>query len=357
MKSEYLPYGSSATPPVEEPTKMWTPQYSYVFIGWSEDYSFIESNLNIYPIFAEVINEYKVSFFDEDGTLLKEEMVPYGESATPPLNPTKLGDAQYSYIFTGWVGEYDFVTQELFIFASYLEVINQYSIKFYDHNGVMIKEEMVPYGTSATAPVAPEKPSDGVYEYQFLYWSEDFSFIIGPLDIYPIYSQTPITYVYSLAPGVDTIYQDSDWIDAGMDYDDPNISYYVIGEVDISEIGSYLIVYVLEVNGNPIAEVKRVVRVIEKPRDPVIITLNPGISTLFIGDAYVEAGATSSEGTVVVIGNVDTSKAGFYIIEYQVVIGDNTYSKYRYVIVYNAGMDLTNINAIIPQVYGKEDEE
>jgi hypothetical protein len=52
MKSEYLPYGSSATPPVEEPTKMWTPQYSYVFIGWSEDYSFIESNLNIYPIFA-----------------------------------------------------------------------------------------------------------------------------------------------------------------------------------------------------------------------------------------------------------------------------------------------------------------
>lgn len=76
-----------------------------------------------------------------------------------------------------------------------------------------------------------------------------------------------------------------------------------------------------------------------------------------LGSTYVEAGAEASYGVVNIIGSVDTSKPGVYIIEYQVNTGNHVYSRYRYVFVYDPSLDYEVITAYIVSSYKKEDEE
>lgn len=58
--------------------------------------------------------QYKVTFVDSDGNMLKEEMVKEGKSATAPEAPTKEG-----YKFTSWDKAFDVVTENITITALY----------------------------------------------------------------------------------------------------------------------------------------------------------------------------------------------------------------------------------------------
>ncbi|HOO43675.1 MAG TPA: hypothetical protein PKU69_01270, partial [Bacillota bacterium] len=72
------------------PTKASTAQYTYVFSHWDSDYSNVTEDMTISPVFTETVNQYTVTFYDEDeSTVLGTSTVPYGTAATPPANPTK----------------------------------------------------------------------------------------------------------------------------------------------------------------------------------------------------------------------------------------------------------------------------
>ncbi len=58
-----------------------------------------------------------VVFQDWDGSVLREEQVPCGGSATPPYDPYRSG-----YIFNGWSHDYTNVTEDLFIQAIYFQI-------------------------------------------------------------------------------------------------------------------------------------------------------------------------------------------------------------------------------------------
>ena len=61
---------------------------------------------------------FTVTFVDWDGTtVLKQQSVAEGESATPPADPTRAG-----YAFTGWQGNYTNVTQNETVTATYEEL-------------------------------------------------------------------------------------------------------------------------------------------------------------------------------------------------------------------------------------------
>lgn len=357
LKSQFLPYGDMASPP-EVPERMPSVQYSYLFSHWSEDFSFVESDLEIHAIFDEVLNEYLVTFLDHDGSVLKTEMVAYGSGAIAPDDPVKIGDQQYSYIFTGWDTSFDNIVGAIFVNAIYQTVVNQYKVTFYDDSGNIINEQMIPYGSGAVVPTAPVKDSTVFYTYTFIGWvGGNYQNVTMDLDITPTYDAVAIVYEYSLAPGVDTVYLDSSWLDGGINYTQINIEYEIEGSVNLQVIGNYQLIYILKVNDVEIGRLTRIVRVIEKPEEAVIITLNPGLSTLFVGSNYVEAGAVASYGVVNIIGSVDTTKPGVYIIEYQVNTGNNVYSRYRYVFVYDLSLDYEVITAYIVTSYKKEDEE
>ena len=127
----------------------------------------ITSNTNLYVAYE--VNQYTYKFLDEDGSILKEETVDYGNVILPPENPSKERTQKYTYTFAEWSGFSDGLTQEdrqMVFTAKYKETINQYTYKFLDEDGGNLKEETVDYGTIIISP----KISDKTEYYLFDYW-------------------------------------------------------------------------------------------------------------------------------------------------------------------------------------------
>ena len=64
-------------------------------------------------------NSYKVTWLDEDGSLLREDTVKYGEMPEYGENPTKAATDEYTYTFDKWTPELEAVTKDATYQASY----------------------------------------------------------------------------------------------------------------------------------------------------------------------------------------------------------------------------------------------
>lgn len=93
----------------------------YTFIGWDEDFSVINSNIDIFPRYE--INKYKVVFKDIEGNIISEKEVLHGDSATYPRAPYVSG-----YKFVGWDNDYKNVTEDRVLTAQY--EVQTYNIKY-----------------------------------------------------------------------------------------------------------------------------------------------------------------------------------------------------------------------------------
>lgn len=110
LKTQKVHFGSSATPP-GAPTKE-----GHTFQGWIGNYANVKEDIKIKAEFKP--NTYTIQFVDEDGTVLKTEKVLYGESTTPPEDPTPKKEG---YVFGGWdSAKYQNVSGNATINASYV---------------------------------------------------------------------------------------------------------------------------------------------------------------------------------------------------------------------------------------------
>ncbi|MDD4213054.1 MAG: InlB B-repeat-containing protein, partial [Bacilli bacterium] len=151
LDSQLVLHGSSATAP-SAPSKE-----GYTFKSWDKEFTNVTSNLEVKATYD--VNSYQVMFKDGE-TVLKEETVLYGASATSPVAPEKTG-----YTFTGWSQDFSKVTSSLTIEANY--VIKSYLVSFKDDNGYILDSQLVLHGSSATAPTNPVR--DG---YSFTGWDK-----------------------------------------------------------------------------------------------------------------------------------------------------------------------------------------
>ena len=88
------------------------------FVGWDKDFSNVKGSMIIKAIYKkEWLNVY---FYDYDATLLKSQVVSYGDDATPPKITAPDG-----YTFSGWSKSYKNVTDDLYIYAKYSEIDNK----------------------------------------------------------------------------------------------------------------------------------------------------------------------------------------------------------------------------------------
>jgi uncharacterized repeat protein (TIGR02543 family) len=88
--------------------------YRAVGTYWNSDSQWIgTSNVTLYAHWNPI--PYTITFVDADGnTIGTPQVVDYGQSATPPTPPTRNG-----YTFAGWIGNYQNVTGDATIYASY----------------------------------------------------------------------------------------------------------------------------------------------------------------------------------------------------------------------------------------------
>lgn len=136
----------------------------YNFTGWSAPFDNIKSDTIVKALYSSKNKEYTVSFLDWDGRVLKTEKVQEGKSANPPQNPVREG-----YEFVGWSLPFDAVYSDLTINANYKPVQKTFEVLFLDWDERVLKKETVKEGESATPPPNPTREG-----YKFDGWSLPF---------------------------------------------------------------------------------------------------------------------------------------------------------------------------------------
>ncbi|MGI6782460.1 MAG: InlB B-repeat-containing protein [Acholeplasmataceae bacterium] len=119
-------YGDSAIAPPEpnEP--------GYYFLGWNRNSLIVIDNLDIHAILSP-IPTYTVVFMDHDNTVLKRQVgVEHLTQATAPDDPTRIG-----YTFDGWDKEFDSVTSDLTVKATYTAIPYTVTFKVPDMDDVV----------------------------------------------------------------------------------------------------------------------------------------------------------------------------------------------------------------------------
>lgn len=188
IKEETLEYGSEIVYP-DDPTKEATAEYTYTFTGWDNDATVLIENVVFNPVYSETKNQYTYKFVDDAGKVLKEEKVDYGTLPIAPEDPEKAKTQEYTYTFTGWDKEIKVVTDNITYKATYAKEKNQYTYKFVDEDGKILKEEKVDYGTLPVAPDDPIKEGTSEIKYNFVGWDKDITKVVQDVIYTAVYEE------------------------------------------------------------------------------------------------------------------------------------------------------------------------
>ena len=75
--------------------------------------------------YSETVNEYTITFVNEDGTVLQSGKVAYDETPVySGATPAKAATAQYTYTFKGWDSEIKTVTGDATYTAQFTSTTN-----------------------------------------------------------------------------------------------------------------------------------------------------------------------------------------------------------------------------------------
>ncbi len=168
-----VPYGT--VPVLESPTKASDAQYDYTFTGWSPAISTVYGNQTYTAEFSSTLRQYTVSW-NVDGTVT-ESTYPYGTMPVYDGTPSKTGDQQYTYQFTGWDREITPVTSDTTYTAVFGQTTNEYLVSFVV-NGVA-HSEYYAYGSIPAFTGNTSKSPDEDFRYVFTGWDQELSPVQG----------------------------------------------------------------------------------------------------------------------------------------------------------------------------------
>ena len=152
------------------------------FKEWDKSYKNIKENLDINAVFEK--EEFSVVFFDEDGNVLKQEIVKYNESATAPQAPEKEG-----HVFKEWSEDITCVKDNLEVTPVYEK--QKFTVTFKDEDGTVLKEAVTEYGKTAVNPKNPTKLG-----YKFTGWDKDYKNVTSDLVVTATYELETYTITY-----------------------------------------------------------------------------------------------------------------------------------------------------------------
>lgn len=206
-KDENVPYGTTPEYNGETPTKTSDAQYTYTFTGWDPVVSAVTGDITYKAIYTQTVNQYTITWKNWDGTELKTEQVAYGEvPAYTGETPTREGDAQHTYTFSGWTPEIQSVTGEAEYTAVFTDTINTYTVTWKNWDGTELeKDENVAYGTTPEYNgETPTKTGDVQYTYTFSGWSPAVDIVTGNITYTAVFEETVNQYTITWKNG-DTV--------------------------------------------------------------------------------------------------------------------------------------------------------
>ncbi|MGN1207454.1 MAG: InlB B-repeat-containing protein, partial [Eubacteriales bacterium] len=169
LKTVQVNAGETVTPPT--PPEL----LGFKFIGWTGVAIDPVTESGSVVATYETLVTYTVTFYERDGvTVIATQTVNQGANATPPIAPEVDG-----YLFTGWNGSYENVTEDRTVIAEYAKI---YTVVFYDTDGSVLSTQRVPAGTAAEAPVNVTVPEG----QRCKGWDVAFDAVQSDLEVRPI---------------------------------------------------------------------------------------------------------------------------------------------------------------------------
>lgn len=206
-KEETAEYGSTIEFP-SNPVKKGNQENEYVFDKWDNSATTLLKDEVFNAVFTTQKKTYEYIFMDDDGTIIKEETAVYGSEIIYPENPTKEETDECVYTFKGWDLDVTILTEDVVFVAIYSSTIKQYTYKFVNDDGSILKEDVVDYGTMPVEPdTTPTKESSGDKKYIFAGWDKTISPVTGDVVYTATYSEVAV--ITSLENKVISILGDS----------------------------------------------------------------------------------------------------------------------------------------------------
>ncbi len=185
LETTYVLHGGDVTYTGEEPTRPRTQQFTYSFSGWDKPLTNITSSQTLHAQFEEEVNQYTVTFKNEDGSVLAVSTVDYGGTAEyRGKTPTKESTEQYHYAFAGWDIPLTNITEDCEATAQFESSLNEFTVTFLNYDGDELGVDVVKYGgTAVYSGNEPLKPKTPQYSYLFSGWNKSLTNITADTEV------------------------------------------------------------------------------------------------------------------------------------------------------------------------------
>ena len=157
--------------------------------------------------------DYTIRWKNADGSTLKTDYLKYGQTPSySGATPTKTGDAQYRYNFSGWSPKILIVTENMTYTAQFSRTVNSYTVTWEDDDGTTLATDIVEYGkTPSYSGTTPTKASEGEYIYTFRDWTPSVSTVSGNVTYTAEYTRSRIDDHFSQNGDTCTIHDALGW--------------------------------------------------------------------------------------------------------------------------------------------------
>lgn len=182
-----------ATGAISAPTREGGEDVGYAFNGWGTLPINIHSNVTVV---AQYVEAWAVRFYNE-GVLVNTQYVQNGLDAVDPITagyidtPTKVGEPQYEYTFTGWDKPLSNITATTNINAMYTATLRTFTVRFFNESTLLQVVTDIPYGGDALY-TGDNPVKEG--EYAFDGWKPAPTNVTADMDCYAQFRSTALKY-------------------------------------------------------------------------------------------------------------------------------------------------------------------
>ena len=206
-------YNSTPTYSGATPAKTATAQYTYTFAGWTPTIAKVTKNATYTATYTSTVNQYTVTFKNDDGTVLQSGKWDYNSTPTySGTTPTKAATAQYTYTFAGWSPTIAKVTKDATYTAAYTSTVNQYTVTFKNDDGTVLQTGKWDYNATPTySGATPTKTATAQYSYTFAGWSPTVAKVTKNATYTAAYTSTVNQYTVTFKNDDGTVLQTGKW--------------------------------------------------------------------------------------------------------------------------------------------------
>ena len=165
-------YGDNVTAPTN-PIRSADMTYTYKFSGWDKQVVPCKSDMTYNAQYSKSFIDYKVTFKNDNGSIISSKTYHYGDKIIAPKNPVKSADKKYTYAFVGWDKEIANCLGNTEFIAQYASEFINYTITFKDYDGKILSTKKYHYGDVVDAPNNPIRNSDETNKYEFIGWNKE----------------------------------------------------------------------------------------------------------------------------------------------------------------------------------------